>query len=58
MEKRKSLNATLEPFKKREVKYLQPYYYQGGRWYKLGGNQHGSFRILSKLWKRIRRALA
>lgn len=27
--------ATLEPFKKREVRYLQPYYYQGGKWHKI-----------------------
>ena len=27
------LNANLS--RKRQVKYLQPYYYQGGRWYKL-----------------------
>lgn len=33
--------ATLEPFKKREVKYLQPYFYQGGKWHKLGGKKHG-----------------
>jgi hypothetical protein len=57
MKNRKGLNATLELFKKREVRYLQPYYYQGGKWYKTGGD-YGSFRILSDLWERLRRALA
>lgn len=40
MEKRKALYATIEPFKKKKVLYLQPYYYQGGKWYKLGGKKN------------------
>lgn len=32
--KRKGLYATIEPFKKRVVKYLTPYYYQNGAWHK------------------------
>lgn len=41
MEKRKALYGTLTPFKKKEVRYLQPYFYQGGKWYKLGGKKNG-----------------
>lgn len=44
MEKRKALYATLTPFKKKKVLYLQPYYYQGGKWYKLGGKKNVSER--------------
>lgn len=40
MEKRKALYATLEPFAKKKVVYLQPYFYQGGKWYKLGGKNN------------------
>lgn len=35
MEKRKALYATLTPFKKKKIIWLQPYFYQGGKWYKL-----------------------
>ena len=40
MEKRKALYAIIEPFKKKKVVYLQPYFYQGGKWYKLGGKKN------------------
>lgn len=42
MEKRKGLYATLSPFKKKEVRFLQPYFYQGGKWFKLGGKKNVS----------------
>lgn len=34
MKKRTALSATLTPFKKKVVKYLQPYYFQDGAWHK------------------------
>lgn len=40
MSKPKAVYGTLEPFKKREVKYLQPFYFQGGKWHKLGGKKN------------------
>lgn len=40
MEKRKALYATLTPFKKKEVRFLQPYFFQGGKWHKLGGKKN------------------
>lgn len=43
MEKRKAFYATLEPFKKKKVIYLQPYFFQGGKWYKL--NEKNSYRL-------------
>lgn len=35
MEKRKALYATLTPFKKKKVIYLDTFFYQGGKWYPL-----------------------
>lgn len=35
MEKRKALTATLTPFRKKKVLYLQAYYKRGARWYKV-----------------------
>lgn len=32
--KNKGFYATLTPFKKKEVRYLQPYYFQNGAWHK------------------------
>lgn len=40
MEKRKALYATLT-FHKKKIIYLQPYFYQGGKWFKLGGKKNG-----------------
>lgn len=50
MKSKKGFFAVLEQPKK-VVKYLQPYFYQGGKWYKLGGQSNGSKRILSKVSK-------
>lgn len=36
MEKRKGFYAELNAGKKKVI-YLQPYFYQGGKWFKLGG---------------------
>lgn len=60
MGKRKAFYATLEPFKKKEVRHLQPYFLQGGKWHKLktGGRKNGSIGFLSRVWKAVRRALA
>jgi len=38
---KKKQYGTLKPFKKKEVKFLQPYYFQGGKWHKLGGKKNG-----------------
>ena len=38
--KRKALYGTITG-PKREVKYLQPYYFQGGKWHKLKTKSRG-----------------
>lgn len=35
MKEKKGFYATIEPFKKKEVRFLQPYFFQGGKWHKL-----------------------
>lgn len=35
MKKKKGFYATLQPFYKKEVRYVQPYYYQDGAWHRL-----------------------
>lgn len=59
----KSFYAKLSLFKKREVRYVQPYYYQGGAWHKQEElskeeNSNGNRGLLSRLFEGIRRALA
>lgn len=39
MNKPKGFYATLSGPKKKVI-YLQPYFYQGGKWYKLGGKKN------------------
>ena len=46
MEKRKALYGTLSPLRKKETGYLQPYFYQGGKWYKLNGEKPVKNKIL------------
>lgn len=48
MAKRNSLYGTLEPLTKKKVIYLQPYYFQGGKWHKLGGKSNDKRRADKK----------
>lgn len=39
MSQNKKQYATLQSFSKKKIVYLQPYFYQNGKWYKVKGKK-------------------